>query len=178
MTRIPVIAVSWHWDSNITQETHSAWNYYQPMLPRLAENYTVLGHAHPRMLDTVKGRYAELGIETVTDFDEIIERADLYCVDNSSTGFEWMAATDRPLVWMNDPVYRLGGGSDLRFWKWADAGVQCDNRAYWMDAVRVALTDPPEVAARRRECVEDVFAYRDGRCTDRAVKAILEWASA
>ncbi len=172
-----VIAVSWHWDSNITHETHSAWQYFEPILPRLAEQYTVLGHAHPRMIDTVKPRYAELGIETVADFDEIIERADLYAMDNSSTGFEWMAATDRPLVWLNSPLYRRDNNySDLRFWKWADAGVQCDNRAYLMEAVRVALTDPPEVAARRRECVEDVFAYRDGRCTERAVDAILEWA--
>ncbi len=170
------VAVSWHWDSNITHETHSAWQYFEPALARLAEQYRVLGHAHPRMLDTVKPRYAELGIETVADFDEIIERADLYAVDNSSTGFEWMAATDRPLVWLNSPIYRRGFDySDLRFWKWADAGVQCDNRAHLMDAVRIALTDPPEVAARRRECVEDVFAYRDGRCTERAVEAILEW---
>jgi len=171
----PTVGISFHWECNMTHETRSGFPYFSPALDQLNRVYRVLGHAHPRAWDTIEPFYKEHGIEYTLDFAEVMDRADVYVVDNSSTGFEFMAL-DKPVVWLNSPWYRKTTDHGLRFWEWADAGVQCDKREHLVDAVRGALEDHPSIRARREACVQAVYGPQDGRAAERAGTAILEWA--
>ena len=92
-------------------------------LAALAERWTVLGHGHPRILDQLMPVYEELGIEPAYTFEEVLDRASVYCCDNSSTLFEF-ASLDRPVVVLNPPWYRREVEHGLRFWEAATVGVQ------------------------------------------------------
>lgn len=168
----PVVAVSFHWDCHVVPETRSTAGRYSPALAGLAKRYTVLGHAHPRIWDRMRYVYGELGIERVRRFDEVIRRADLYVVDNSSTLYEWVAATDRPVVVLNAPFYRRDVEHGLRFWDLIP-GAQVDHPAQLTNVVAEALDDPPELAQLRRQAVEAVYPHR-GDAAKRAAAAIEE----
>jgi CDP-glycerol glycerophosphotransferase (TagB/SpsB family) len=155
------------------------------MIEQVAANYSIIATAHPRLQERVEYRYRDLSekfgrqFEWTEDADEIIRWADVLSVDNSSLGFEFMAVTDRPVVWLNSPLYREQMNHGLRFWEWADSGVQVNHRANWVDGIREALEDHPAQKARRRECVQHVYGHTlDGRAAERAGDAIIEWAMA
>ena len=169
-----VIALSFHWNARTAPEALSAWNHYRPILRELGQTFPgkVIGHSHPRMWPTMKRRYGEAGIEVVTDFEEVIERASVYVCDNSSTLYEF-ASLDRPVVVLNAPWYRRDVEHGLRFWEFADVGVQVDGPRQLVEGIERAWADPPEVATRRREIVGKVYAHMDGRASERAAKAIL-----
>jgi len=174
----PTVAISFHWDCAVVEETRSAFAHYRPALTTLAEanrtgDIEILGHGHPRIYQLLRPLWIELGIEPVETFDEVLARADCYAVDNSSTLFEF-ASTGRPVVVMNAPWYRRAVSHGLRFWDAADVGVQVDEPDRLLDAIHTALADPPEVADRRAEIIDVVYPVRDGTATARAVAAIEE----
>ena len=171
--RRPVVAVSFHWDAaGICPEARSAWPHYRRSLGELASRFHVIGHAHPRAQRQIAPHYRRHGITMVADFADVLDRADLYVCDNSSTLYEF-ASTDRPVVVLNSPLYRRDVEHGLRFWSHADVGFQVDAPADLADAVAVALTDPPAVAARRRDIVADVYVACDGAAAARAATAVL-----
>ena len=96
-------------------------------------------------------------------------------VDNSSIGWEFLSL-DRPVVWLNAPWYRRNVNYGLRFWDFADAGVQVEEPHDLRFAITEALMDTNR--ARRREAVADIYAYTDGRASERAARAIEEWHDA
>jgi UDP-N-acetylglucosamine:LPS N-acetylglucosamine transferase len=102
----------------------------------------VLGHGHPRIMERLLPIYDALDIEPVYDFEEVLERADCYVCDNSSTMFEF-ASTGRPVVVLNPPWYRREVNHGLRFWEAAGVGVNCDRPQDLAGAVATALQDPP-----------------------------------
>lgn len=166
------VAISFHWDArSVCPEARWAFPHFKDALPALAERFTVLGHGHPRVFDHLKSYYLEVGIEPVRDFAEVLERADCYAIDNSSTGVEWMA-TDRPLVWLNAPWYRRDVWHGGRFWDWARAGVQCGEPSDLVDAVERSLEDPLEMRLARRDVCSRVYVHLDGRASERAASAI------
>lgn len=169
----PVVALSFHWECPVVPETRSAMPFYRKHLGALLDRgWDIIGHAHPRIIDVANEVYASYGIEVVTEFDEVLARASLYAVDNSSTLYEF-AATGRPVVTLNCPLYRKGVSHGLRFWEHIP-GLQCDTPQELAPTIERALSDPPEAQELRRDAVEHVYPYHDGRATQRSIDLILE----
>ena len=176
----PVIAVSFHWHCNVVPETKSTLPHYQRILPELAKwdrsgEVKILGHGHPNpaFWKEMTGIWQKLGIEIVPDFDEVMERADVFVNDGMSTLYEF-ASLDRPVVVLNAPWYRRNVEHGLRFWECADVGVQVNEPGELIPAIKEALLDKPEQQELRRKAVGKIYKFTDGRATERAVKAILE----
>jgi hypothetical protein len=151
----PVLAVSFHWDCVACPETRSAWAHFSPGLKKLADSgqFEVLGHAHPRLFRDVEAVYRRLGIEPVESFEEVLERADVYACDNSSTMYEF-AYLRGPVVVLNAPWYRLDVDHGLRFWDAAGIGPQVFEADGIAAAATFALQEP---WAGADEIVERVF---------------------
>lgn len=172
----PVVAISFHWACNVCPETKGAFNHYRQALPKLAKRFDMIGHAHPRALTpNLRRHYQRAGIELVESFDEVIDRADVFCVDNSSTMYEW-AALDRRCVVLNAPWFRKRVQHGLRFWSHADVGPVASGPRDIAEAIESSIEDPPEVAARRREIVRDVYSVVDGKAAKRAAAVVRDLA--
>jgi hypothetical protein len=116
------IAVSFRWSAGVCPETTSAWTYFQNHIAELArDDWKVIGHGHPRVLQRMESWYESLGIEVVPDFYEVCRRADIYVGDNSSTIYEF-AATGRNVVLLDSPEYDDNIEHGLRFWSAAMVG--------------------------------------------------------
>lgn len=163
------VAISFHWNCGLSPFTQWAFPFFAKALPRLAEEFDVIGHAHPRAWRRLLGIYQQLGIEPVRDFEEVVERATLYVCDNSSTMYEW-AALDRPVLALDAPWYDRTKDVNWRFWSHVP-GLSCDDPSFLNDAVRAALKDPPEAKAMRRRATQVVFP-RIGGSAERAAEAI------
>ena len=171
--RPPVVALSFRWPCGLAPECRGALDHYRTALRRVAEAFPgAIGHAHPNHHADLHQTFRTAGLEPVARFSEVLDRADIYAVDNSSTMFEF-ASTGRPVVVLNAPWYRRNVSHGLRFWDAADVGLGVDDPDDLVDTIRRALTDPPDVAARRRARVADVYAHSDGAATRRAVDAIM-----
>jgi hypothetical protein len=173
----PTVAIAWHWDAPFLPETRSAWPFYQEALPVLkamedAGEIRLMGHGHPLIIDEIIPHYERHGIHYTRSFEDVMREADIYVNDASSTLYEF-ASLDRPVVVMNCPHYRRDVEHGLRFWANADVGVQVDGPEEVPDAIRYALTDPPEQRAARRRGVQAAYEYTDGQCARRAAEAIL-----
>jgi hypothetical protein len=171
----PVVAISFHWQCRVCSETRGAFNHYRRALPALAERFELIGHGHPRALRGMRRHYEKAGIEVVESFDEVIERADVYVIDNSSTMYEW-ASLDRPVVVLNAPWFRKRVEHGLRFWSHADVGPMASGPQDVAAAIEAAIADPPELVARRQEIVRDVYVACDGKAAERAVRALRSLA--
>ena len=170
--RRPVVCVSFHWHTTVCPESDWAWHEYREALRGLVgQEWDIIGHAHPRAQSTVFPEYRRQGIPTVAGFAEVLQRADLYVIDNSSTLFEF-AATDRPVVVLNSKFYRRGVEHGLRFWAAADIGLQVNRPDELVATVRQALADPPAQATTRRARVAEIYPFR-GDAAARAVDAIM-----
>ena len=170
----PVVAVAFHWDCRVSPETRSAAREFQDQVERLANEMTVIGHGHPRILRRLTGWYRRMHVETVETFAEVCARADLYVNDASSTLFEF-ASTGRPVVVLNPRHYRRSIDHGLRFWEASTVGVNVGERDDLVEAVRLALEDPSEQQAERERCVDIVYAYRTG-AAERAAAVLMDWA--
>lgn len=168
-----VIAFSTHWDCKVCPETRSTLRHYRRVLPLLSKKFKLIGHAHPRIAGVMQGIYAKHGIEYVADFSEVIERAEVYICDNSSTIFEW-ASLDRPVVLLNAPWYRRDVEHGLLFWEFRDIGVQVDQPRELPEKIKTALADPKEIAERRREIVRQVYGPCNGSAAKKAAAALQE----
>lgn len=173
----PTVALSFHWRCNVAPEAGTVVDHYLPGLEAVVaeledQGVTVLGHAHPGILEELRPHYDRLGVEVVDLFDEVLERAHVYAVDNSSTLFEF-AATGRPVVVLNGPAFRKNVRHGLRFWKEADVGRQVEGPAELAGALLEALDDPPELRALREAAIARVYARRDGRSAEHAAEALV-----
>ena len=173
VTPPPTVAVSFHWQCTITPEARSAFGWYEPALPDLCERFHILGHGHPRIVTRLAKYWAGWGAETVTSFDEIVRRADLYVVDNSSTLFE-AAAVGIPVVVLNAPWYRRDVEHGLRFWEYADIGPQVNHPEGLVTSVTEALVTGQDYAGRRDMVTSHVYSLIDGAAHS-AAKAILHF---
>jgi hypothetical protein len=169
-----VVAFSFHFNAPIAPEARTAYPWIFPAIAKLRDRYKLLGHAHPRMFDAVKPRYEALGIEAVRDFSEVVERADLYICDNSSTLFA--AATRMPVLVLNPPWYDRRVPHGLRFWEASEVGVNCNRPEDLEACIEEALRDSPERQAKRNEALDMVYAYRTGGA-QRAADVLMDWAS-
>lgn len=175
----PVVAISWHWNCTLFPETNGAFAHYKAALPDLARApFKVLGHGHPRLFTDQAARlaesYKEAGIEIVRSFEEVVQRADLLACDNSSAMYEF-ASLGRPVVVMNAPWFRRHVEHGMRFWEYADVGVQVEGPRDLVRGITTALGDPERVRERREEIVSKVYSVADGSAGQRAATAIAGW---
>lgn len=165
----PVVAVSFHWDSHVAPETRWAFPYYAEALADLQSwGYHVLGHGHPRAWPRLAPVWERYGFELVPDFDEVMERANLYIADTTSTLYEF--ATVGPVVVLNAPWYRRDVDQGLRFWRHMP-GLQVDEPEHLRETIRAALDGGGEHL--RLESVGATYPHL-GSATKVAVKAIRD----
>jgi hypothetical protein len=163
------VALSWHWNNPLHPETRWAWPIFHRALPDLVRSAPVIGHGHPRARPALQRQYRRFGIRWA-EWPEVMERASVLVVDNSSAGFEF-AATGRPVVWCNAPGYRRDVEHGLRFWANVGVGYQCDDPGRLAEVVAEALSEP---AWKREERLSlTPYSHLDGRSAERAVEAIV-----
>ena len=171
-----VVCISFHWDgSRIQPEAGNAFGHFRQMLPILAswKGFKLIGHGHPRAIEQFAREYQMLGIEVVRDFDEVMERADVYVCDNSSTIYEF-CVTGKPVVLMNAPGYRRNVHWGIRFWDYTDVGPMVDEPGELLSAISSQLSEDGAYAELRMRAVQELFPYL-GCSAKRAAEAIREW---
>lgn len=170
----PIVAVSFHWNAEIVPEARSAWPHYAAGLAALATSGRVrlVGHGHPRIADRLRAAYNKAGIVYVDDFAHVLDLADVYACDNSSTLYEF--ATVGPVVALNAPWYRREIEHGGRFWNLIP-GLSCDDPIDLEWSFTRALEDPPAARRLRARALEIVYPMRDGHASERAAEAIRHY---
>jgi len=170
----PVAAIAFHWDgSKVAPEAGNAFEHYRHILPALARRgeYHLLGHAHPRFMHILAPLYKELGIEIAHHFDEVLERADLYVNDCSSTMYEFLV-TGKPVVILNAPWFRRDVKWGIRFWEYADVGPQVERAEDLPDVIAEQLCGGSDAfAAARKRAVRALYPHA-GSSAARAAGAL------
>jgi hypothetical protein len=168
-----LVVFSRHWSSALTPELQSSWPYHFDAIKRYCLSHQdVALHHHGRCADVGKSLAKEWGIPYIETFAEVVERAALYVLDSSSTGFEFAAMPGyRPVVWLNAPHYRRDVEQGLRFWEHVDVGDQCDEPEDLHAAIDNALAWPTWRYEQQAEHVSAVFPYIIGSA-ERAARAI------
>jgi hypothetical protein len=155
------VAVSWHWDCQVAPETRSSLPHFKSILAQLrkAPDINLIGHAHPRVTFNriVQKLYQDLRIPYVHNFEDVIEQADIYIIDNSSTAYEFSAA-GRPVIHLNAPWYRKDVNHGIRFWDYLP-GPTVDKPADVLPLVRQILKDPTLYEDQRKAVVEALYPH-------------------
>lgn len=157
MSKKPVFAISSHWGGTLP-EVQSGFDYFKDSIIELSKHYKVLGHWHPNLEKQLKPFYIENNIEPVADFSEVLDRADIYICDNSSTIWEF-ARIGKPVVLLNPPEYRKDFEHEYnpRFWSYADVGVNIDSNEEFMSQIKKAIKDYKYQQKRRLDASNVVF---------------------
>jgi CDP-glycerol glycerophosphotransferase (TagB/SpsB family) len=158
---IPVLAIAFHWGERGARppESGSAWEHYREILPELARRYQVIGHGHPLSAHVYRRHFERMEIEWVPDFREVLRRADLYLNDLSSTMYEFVV-TGKPVVVLNAPWFRRKVHWGIRFWDYADVGLQVEGPEGIFDAIDETLANYETVCLdERRQAVADLYPY-------------------
>lgn len=180
----PVVAVTFHWQAFLSDATDQrrpvpeagwAFDTWKNRIAELARRLPgqVLGHGHPRQQRWLKAHWNEMGIEYVPSAVDLLKRADVLVLDNSSLGFEW-AALDRPTVWLRDAAWRPDDqtGHGLRF------GEPLPGPDLWATAPLSELVDAVNASIQRfvfsrAEVRDRVYGRVDGRASERAADAVM-----
>lgn len=166
------IAIGFHWDCKVAPEAGSALPFYRRVLPGLVRaarsaGFRLIGTGHPRARQTLWPEWRHLGVEVVENWADVCRQAHLYACDASSTLYEF-ARLGRPVVVLNAPWFRREVNHGLRFWECSDVGLNVNERGDLWPTIRAAAEDPPAIAARRAEVVDQVYPFF-GRSTELAV---------
>lgn len=167
------VAISFHWDCKVAPETRSAFEHYRRFIPKLAKmkKIKLIGHSHPNKAwrNKIQPVFQRHGVEFVETFDEVLERADVYIIDNSSTAYEF-AAAGRPVINLNAPWYRKNINHGIRFWEHIP-GPQVDDGWAMMKLIPQILDNPNLFETERQTAVKALFPYQ-GRSAKRAANII------
>jgi len=168
-----VVAISFHWDAKQSPEARTALQYYRPILRALAKNkdFTVIGHCHPRKgwPEKVKAIYRYAGIPFYPRFERVLEEADLYITDASSTGYEF-AAAGRHAIYLNAPWYRKEINHGIRYWDYLP-GPMVDKPTELIPTILDVLDNPDKWEKQRQAAVRAVLPYK-GTSSKRAATVI------
>jgi hypothetical protein len=170
----PRVAISFHFDCKVNPETRTSFGFFKTALSLLVSQFKVLGHGHPRLIDRIQHHYRAWGIPIKRSFeDDILERADVYVCDNSSTIFEWLI-TKKPIVLLNPPFYRkaVTHKGNPRFWKHSGIGPLCEDPNDLPRCINYAIQHHKDYLPAIEEARKDVLTFLDGKCADRAYEAI------
>lgn len=161
----PVVVVSFHYHgSGCPEQRATAQDWWDNgVLAHLAQLDTIqlVGHSHPRCLGDLQKTWASLGVPCLSRFDDVVTQADLYICDNSSTLFE-AAACGIPVILLNGLRYRPSVRHGLRFWNYADMGLQVwaknsnPTQAVESAIYKTLQEDPQKI--RREQIVQELFS--------------------
>lgn len=169
-----VVALSFHFNAYIgCPEADSAWRWYRSLLPELARQVDLVGHAHPRWAARIRPWFLRAGARWVDTFDEVCRVADVYAVDNSSTLFEF-ASTGRRVVVLDCPAYRRSVHHGLRYWDAATVGHRA-TPATVVDVLHDALA--ATTVPWRPPALDLVYSRPTGGAR-LAADALTEWLAA
>jgi hypothetical protein len=170
------VCISFHWDCRVTPESRSAFNHYKNYLPRLGSTgrFELVAHSHPRPAwrQLMKPFFERRGIRFIDSFDQVLEEADVYITDNSSTGYEF-AAAGRHTIHLNAPWYRKDVNTGIRFWDHLP-GPTVDHPAELPAVIEDVLDNPDKWENQRKTVVRQLYPYR-GTATKRAVQHITDF---
>ena len=156
-----VVTISFHWDAQIAPEARTALPVFRRVLSQLPkdERFSIIGHCHPRpgWPEKMKKVYANANIPFVQSFADILDRADLYVVDVSSTAYEF-AAAGRPVIHLNAPWYRRNINHGLRFWEHLP-GPMVDTAYRLADTINNTLNNPQQYEQQRLNAVRYVTPH-------------------
>ena len=154
----PVVAFAWHAHMKIAPETRATYPFWWPAVKRLHADgaYRILGHGHPREWRRLASWYETAGIEATPDLADVIVRADLLCVDNTSAGPE-AAACGLPVLWLDAPHYRRDVEHHGRFWDWPNGQVCCDDPDRLAQRIALALADTQGTFNARQVMVDEIY---------------------
>lgn len=171
----PLVCVSFHWDCKVAPETMSAFPYYRVLFKHFpkSEKFDLCFHSHPRIQQYVSVYAQRWGFEFIPDFADVIKRADIYIVDNSSTLYEF-ASTNKPVIVMNCPLYRKHIHHGLRFWEDIPA-IQVDHAKEFLPALYRTIEKPYEFSELRKEITSRVYPYL-GQSVERCCKILEEFS--
>lgn len=168
-----IVAVGFHHQPpQHCPEQQTAWGHYDSAWPRLAQEFALLGHGHPRGWERTANHWATLGVEAEPDFAQVLDRAAVYVTDISSTGVEF-ASTGRPVIWCNAPWYRRNVEHGGRFWEWLDHSLYVNELDDLAPSIRYALSARYNLERFQAPMVESVYVATDGRAAERASGAIV-----
>ena len=167
------LAIAFHWGDRHASppESGSAFEHYRRILPKLAARYHLIGHAHPLASPEYREAYERANIEYVGDFREVLQRADVYLNDLSSTMYEFLV-TGKPVVILNAPWFRRDVQWGIRFWDYSDVGPMVEHPGELFDMIDRTLRDYGAICAEaRRQAVIDLYPYA-GHAAIRAVEVL------
>lgn len=173
----PVVCISFHWNGErVSKEASNAFMHYRDVLDELAhqDDFTLIGHGHPKYMWFLEQEYQARGIEVVKDFEEVMERADLYVNDCSSTMYEF-CVTGKPVVILNAPWFRRDVQLGIRFWDYSDIGPQVNEPGELLDTIQQHLKRRYAFQVQREKMVNDLYPFL-GCSAQRAAGAILGFA--
>lgn len=171
-----VVCISFHWNgAHVAAEAGNAFAHYAEILPELArdERFTLIGHGHPKILQKLRPTYEAAGMEVVDDFCEVMERADLYVNDASSTLYEFLV-TGKPVVILNAPWFRRYIHFGLRFWDYTDVGPQVEQPEQLRETIVDTLANPEPWRQAREKAVRDLYPNL-GCAAQKAAEAIEQF---
>ena len=176
------VCFSFHWDCRVSPESRSAFYYYKDEIKKLmrTNKYNIVIHAHPRLFGTWQKELKKFfrrelqlhQIKFINDFDQVLELADVYVNDNSSTIFEF-ALLDKPVIVLNCPLYRKDCAPSIRFWNYIP-GLQVDNPQKLDAAILRTLDNPNEFAQQRADMRKTLYPYWH-KSSKRAAKIIEDF---
>lgn len=169
----PVVCISFHWDgAAIAPEAGNAFGHYKGILPSLAErdDFILIGHGHPRFMEVLEPFYRRHGIEVVHDFNEVMQRANVYINDCSSTLFEF-CTTGKPVIVLNAPQFRKHAHYGIRFWDYADVGPQVERAEELPGVIEQVLGGKDAFKAARQKAVKALYPFL-GQSAERAAEVI------
>ena len=158
--QVPQVVVSFHWDGSqgISPEAGNAFEHFKKEIPTLGMYYDLYGHGHPRFMHTLAYYYANAKIPIIHDFFEVMQRADLYVNDCSSTLYEF-CVTGKPVVILNSPKFRRDVHWGIRFWDYTDIGPMVDDPKDLASAVFTQLKNPDQYKPQREAMVKDLYPF-------------------
>lgn len=175
---VTTVAFSFHADISVVAETQWAFPHYEAELTNIIRRedrpFDIIGHGHPRMYSHFRTWWARRKVPYVESWWDVMEEADLYVCDNSSTLYEF-ASTGRPVLVLNAPWYRRDVEHGMRFWSHIP-GMEVDEPEQLYPSILAAIDDSPIIAKRRADAVD--YAYGDlcdGKATERAVNAVADF---
>jgi hypothetical protein len=156
----PTIAVSFHWDGKmICPEAGNALAHYIDILPELAKRYKIIGHGHPKIIDKLLELYDRVGITDVErDFDKVMEKADIYINDASSTAYEF-CITGKPTILLNAPWFDRKAKHGIRFWDYTGFAPHVNEPSELFQVIDKTIEDPTEYETERRKMVKDLYPF-------------------
>jgi len=174
------VCISFHWDCKVSVESGTAFPFFQDQIKSFvaeahANNVRVIGHGHPKAWFSLKLWWESLGVTPVASWSDVVEQADVYVADNSSTMFE-AAALGVPVVVLESPAWRKNVEHGLRFWEFADVGPTVTVGGGLWAAVEASETQRWRL--RRGEVARAVYAVQPGLACEsskQAALAITEW---